>query len=230
MSGQVHKQGVTLEWIRGQLSGFGDLEDNIMAVPSGEVSLLYIKSITDGLTVSRNIVKPFYEMGNPSAYYNYIADYPGSEEVTEGTRALDLLLSGYACIGSSGKLCFFDALKIEVSSVKETITESISQGPSDALSESLAVSLNLIRRRYQSSELKMEFTIIGNVSKTKVAILYDESRVNHDVLAELKEKLDTLKLDVLQAPVSWRNISAAISCAFFPKRLLQSGPTGWYSI
>lgn len=85
MSGQMHKQGVTLEWIREQLSGFGDLEDKIMAVPSGEVSLLYIKSVTDGQTISRNVVAPFYEMGDPAAYYSYIADYPGSEEVTEGS-------------------------------------------------------------------------------------------------------------------------------------------------
>lgn len=224
MSGQVHKQGVTLEWIRGQLSGFGDLEDKIMAVPSGEVSLLYIKSVTDGQTISRNVVAPFYEMGDPAAYYSYIADYPGSEEVTEGTRALDLLLSGYACIGQAGRLCFFDALKAEVSGVKETITESISQGPSDALGESLAVNLNLIRRRYQSSSLKVEFSIIGNVSKTKVAMLYDESRVNHNVLAELKEKLDSLKLDVLQAAGELEKYISSDKLRIFPKTIVTERP------
>jgi hypothetical protein len=224
MAEQQHKQEVSLEWIREQLSGFGDLEDKVLAVPLGQIHLLYIKSVTDGQSVSRNIIAPFYEMGSPEAYYCYIADYPGSEEVTDGARALELLLSGYACIGQADKLCFFDALRAEVSGVRETITESISQGPSDALGESLAVNLNLIRRRYQSSELKMEFTIIGNVSKTKVAILYDESRVNHEVLAELKEKLDTLKLDVLQAAGELEKYISSDKLRIFPKTIVTERP------
>lgn len=177
MPGQQHKQKASLEWIRNELSGFGDLEDKHMAVPAGGVSLLYIKSVTDAQAVSRNIIAAFYEMNHPATYYSYIANYPGSEETTDGQRALELLLSGYACIGREDKLCFFDVLKAETGSIKETITESISQGPSDALGENLAVNLNMVRRRYQSSALKTEFTVIGNVSRTKVAILYDEDRV-----------------------------------------------------
>lgn len=224
MAEQVHKQGVTLEWIREQLVGFGDLVDRIMAVPTGEVSLLYIKSVTDSQAISRNIVAPFYEMGSADAYYSYIADYPGSEETSEETRALELLLSGYACISRQGKLCFFDVLKAEASSVKETITESISQGPSDALGENLAVNLNLIRRRYQSSSLKIDFTLIGNVSRTKTAILYDESRVDHKVLAELREKLDTLKLDVLQAAGELEKYISSDKLRIFPKTIVTERP------
>ncbi|WNS42565.1 spore germination protein [Paenibacillus sp. MMS20-IR301] len=224
MTAREHKQGATLEWIRGQLSGFGDLEDKLMEVPSGQISLLYIKSVTDGQAISRSIVAPFYEMKSVEAYYSYITDAPGSEETSEGKRAIDLLLSGYACIGCSGRLCFLDVLRSENSSVKETITESISQGPSDALGENLAVNLNLIRRRYQSSGLKMEFTIIGNVSKTKAAILYDESRVNHDVLAELREKLDTLKLDVLQAAGELEKYISSDKLRIFPKTIVTERP------
>ncbi|MEK3880508.1 spore germination protein [Paenibacillus sp. FSL M7-0420] len=224
MSGQQHKQAASLDWIRGQLNGFADLEDKVLTIPAGQVSLLYIKSVTDGQVISRNIIAPFYEMGHPAAYYSYVADYPGSEEVTDGQRALDLLLSGYACIGREGKLCCFDVLRAEASSIKETITESISQGPSDALGESLAVNLNLVRRRYLSSALKMEFTIIGNVSKTKVAILYDESRVNPQVLAELKEKLDSLKLDILQAAGELEKYISSDKLRIFPKTIVTERP------
>ncbi|MEK5035879.1 spore germination protein [Paenibacillus sp. FSL R7-0302] len=224
MSGQQHKQAASLDWIRGQLNGFGDLEDKVLTIPAGQVSLLYIKSVTDGQAISRNIIAPFYEMGHPAAYYSYVADYPGSEEVTDGQRALELLLSGYACIGREGKLCFFDVLKTETSSIKETITESISQGPSDALGESLAVNLNMVRRRYQSSALKTEFTVIGNVSKTKVAILYDEDRVNPQVLAELKEKLDSLKLDILQAAGELEKYISSDKLRIFPKTIVTERP------
>lgn len=224
MPGQEHMQEASLNGIRSQLSGFGDLEDKSLTVPAGQVSLLYIKSVTDGQAISRNIIAPFYEMGNPAGYYSYIADYPGSEVVTEGPRAVELLLSGYACIGWQDMLCFFDVLRAEASSVKDTITESISQGPSDALGESLAVNLNLIRRRYQSAALKMEFTIIGNMSKTKAAILYDEDRVNPEVLAELKEKLDSLKLDILQAAGELEKYISSDKLRIFPKTIVTERP------
>ncbi|MEK3790760.1 spore germination protein [Paenibacillus sp. FSL R7-0204] len=224
MSEQQHKQEASLEWIRSQLSGFADLEDKSMSVPAGELRLLYIKSVTDAQAISRNLIAPFYEMNNPAAYYSYLAGYPGSEEVAEGARALELLLSGYACISRLGKLCFFDVIKSEVSAISETITESISQGPSDALGESLAVNLNMIRRRYQSSALKMEFTVIGHVSKTKVAILYDKDRVNQEVLAELHEKLDSLKLDVLQAAGELEKYISSDKLRIFPKTIVTERP------
>lgn len=69
----------------------------------------------------------------------------------------------------------------------------------------------------------MEFTIIGNVSKTKVAILYDESRVNHNVLAELK-KLDSLKLDVLQAAGELEKYISSDKLRIFPKTIVTERP------
>lgn len=224
MSEQQHNQVLSLDWIRSQLSGFGDLEDKVMVIPAGQVSLLYIKSVTDAQAVSRNIIAPFYEMDNPADYFGYIAHYPGSEETEEGPRALELLLSGYACIGWEDKLVLFDVMNAETSSIKETITESISQGPSDALGESLVVNLNLIRRRYPSAALKMELTSIGHVSKTKVAILYDEGRVDRKVLAELREKLDSLKLDILQAAGELEKYISSDKLRIFPKTIVTERP------
>lgn len=224
MSEQQHNQELSLNWIRSRLSGFGDLEDKVLVIPPGQVSLLYIKSVTDAQAVSRNIIAPFYEMDNPAAFYSYVAHYPGSEETGEGARALELLLSGYACIGREGKLVFFDVMKAETSSIKETVTENISQGPSDALTESLVVNLNLVRRRYPSPALKIEFTSIGHVSKTKAAILYDEGRVDRKVLAELKEKLDSLKLDMLQAAGELEKYISSDKLRIFPKTIVTERP------
>lgn len=223
MSGQQHTQRVPLEWIRSQLSGFGDLEDKVLTIPAGQVSLLYIKSVTDGQAISRNIIAPFYEMGHPAAYYSYVADYPGSEEVTDGQRALDLLLSGYACIGREEALL----LRCPPGGGQQYQGDDHGEHQSRPLrcaGENLAVNLNLVRRRYLSSALKMEFTVIGNVSKTKAAILYDESRVNHQVLAELKEKLDSLKLDILQAAGELEKYISSDKLRIFPKTIVTERP------
>lgn len=224
MSVQQDKHNVSLEWIKDQLDGFADLIDRTLVAPFGQINLLYIKSVTDSQTLSRHVITPFYEMGDTNAYLDYITTYPGTEEETTKEIAIELLLSGYVLLRINDVICFFDALSTESSGVSETSAESISQGPSDALTEDIAVNLNMIRRRYQSTNLKMETMIIGDVSKTKVAILYDISRVDHNVLAELREKMNTLKVDILQATGELEKFISSDKLRILPKSIITERP------
>ncbi|AIQ26469.1 spore germination protein [Paenibacillus sp. FSL H7-0737] len=224
MSVQQDKHNVSLEWIKDQLDGFADLIDRTLVAPFGQINLLYIKSVTDSQTLSRHVITPFYEMGDTNAYLDYITTYPGTEEETTQEIAIDLLLSGYVLLSINDVICFFDAMSTESSGVSETSAESISQGPSDALTEDIAVNLNMIRRRYQSTNLKMETMIIGDVSKTKVAILYDISRVDHNVLAELREKMNTLKVDILQATGELEKFISSDKLRILPKSIITERP------
>ncbi|MEK3663605.1 spore germination protein [Paenibacillus sp. NPDC058367] len=224
MSVQQDKHNVSLEWIKGELDGFADLIDRTLVAPFGQINLLYIKSVTDSQTLSRHVITPFYEMGDTNAYLDYITTYPGTEEETTKEIAIDLLLSGYVLLSINDVICFFDAMSTESSGVSETSAESISQGPSDALTEDIAVNLNMIRRRYQSTNLKMETMIIGDVSKTKVAILYDISRVDHNVLAELREKMNTLKVDILQATGELEKFISSDKLRILPKSIITERP------
>ncbi|MEK4240044.1 spore germination protein [Paenibacillus sp. FSL H7-0714] len=224
MSVQQDKHNVSLEWIKGELDGFADLIDRTLVAPFGQINLLYIKSVTDSQTLSRHVITPFYEMGDTNAYLDYITTYPGTEEETTKEIAIDLLLSGYVLLSINDVICFFDAMSTESSGVSETSAESISQGPSDALTEDIAVNLNMIRRRYQSTNLKMETMVIGDVSKTKVAILYDISRVDHNVLAELREKMNTLKVDILQATGELEKFISSDKLRILPKSIITERP------
>lgn len=224
MSVQQDKDNVSLEWIKDQLNGFADLMDRTLIAPFGQINLLYIKSVTDSQTLSRHVITPLYEMGDTNAYLDYITTYPGTEEGTTKEIAIELLLSGYVLLSINDVICFFDAMSTESSGVSETSAESISQGPSDALTEDIAVNLNMIRRRYQSTNLKMETMVIGDVSKTKVAILYDISRVDHKVLAELREKMNTLKVDILQATGELEKFISSDKLRILPKSIITERP------
>jgi spore germination protein KA len=224
MSVQQDKNNVSLEWIKSQLNGFADLVDKTLVAPFGQINLLYIKSVTDPQILSRSVIAPFYEMEDIKAYRNYVFTYPGSEEATTGEKAIEFLLIGYVLVGMMDGICFFDAMNIQSSGVNETSAESVSQGPSDALTEDITVNMNMIRRRYQSANLKMESMIIGEVSKTKVAILFDDSRVDHNILAELKEKMNTLKVDVLQAAGELERFISGDRLRIFPKCVVTERP------
>ncbi|OZQ63534.1 spore germination protein [Paenibacillus sp. VTT E-133280] len=224
MSVQQDKHDVSLEWIKGELDGFADLIERTLVAPFGQINLIYIKSVTDSQTLSRHVITPFYEMGDTNAYLDYITTYPGTEEETTNETAINLLLSGYVLLSINDVICFYDAMSTESSGVSETSAESISQGPSDALTEDLAVNLNMIRRRYQSTNLKMETMVIGDVSKTKVAILYDTKRVDHNVLEELREKMSTLKVDILQAMGELEKFISSDSLRILPKSIVTERP------
>jgi spore germination protein KA len=224
MSEQSQKHAVSLEWIRQKLDNIADLEDRRLVSSAGEVSLIFLKSVTDPQKISHSLIAPFYEMEDIEAYHDYIATYPGCEEADSAEQGLAWVLSGYAVLGIRDHIHFYDALHIESSSVAETMTESVTQGPSDGLTENLAVNLNMIRRRYQSSQLKMETMLIGNISRTKLAILYDESRVNPHVLAEVKEKLETLKIDILQATGELEKYLSSDKLRIFPKTIVTERP------
>ncbi|WP_151733656.1 spore germination protein ['Paenibacillus yunnanensis' Narsing Rao et al. 2020] len=221
---QRHKPGVSPEWIQEQLSGFADLEHRKLQASSDEAELLYIKSVTDGQSISQAVIAPFYEMDSGEAYGAYLGGLPGSHTEVDGKQALELMLGGSACIRSGSRIFICELPKAEAGAVRETVTESVSQGPSDALGEDLTVNLNLIRRRYQSAQLKLEMTVIGNISRTKTAILYDESRVDHRVLAELKERLDTLQIDVLQAAGELDKYISGDKVRIFPKTIVTERP------
>ncbi|MDF9840034.1 MULTISPECIES: spore germination protein [unclassified Paenibacillus] len=224
MPAQQKPEEITLQGIKEKLDNFVDLENRVLTAVSGTGKLLFIKSITDPQIINRSIIAAFYEMNDPAAFAEYLAHYPGSKAVEDGKQAMDLMLAGYACVEVAGRLIFFDALKAETSSVSQTVTESITQGPSDALTENLAVNLNLIRRRYQSAELKMESLLLGNISRTKVAILYDDSRVNHQVLDELRERLKTLRVDIVQAAGEVEKYISSDKIRIFPKTIVTERP------
>ncbi|WP_310551072.1 spore germination protein [Paenibacillus glufosinatiresistens] len=210
------------------LAGFADLEQQTLHHKESRAFILYIRSLCDPAFVSGRLVAPFYELGGGEAYAKYLEGCPGRQEAANTQAALALLLRGYLLIQTEeGRFTLVDALKVQASPVGETSDENIVQGPSDSLTEALEVNLNLIRRRYQSAHLKLETVILGSLSQTKTAILYDESRVDQTVLAELKRRLDGIKVgkvEVLQAAGELERLLSEDPLRIFPLLVVSERP------
>ncbi len=83
-------------------------------------------------------------------------------------------------------------------SVSEPQTETVVRGPRDGFTETLKVNTSLVRRRIRDTNLKVKALSLGKRSKTDVALLYIEDIVNQEVLEEVKKRLDTIDVDVIQ--------------------------------
>lgn len=83
----------------------------------------------------------------------------------------------------------------ESRSVTEPSSEGVVRGPKEGFTESIKVNMSLIRRKVKNSELKFEFMIIGTKTKTKISICYLEGIANKKILTELKNRLNSIKID-----------------------------------
>lgn len=225
MSTSQRKFERLLQSLREEFSKISDWEQRSLESPEQKVDLIYLKSLSDSATVNRFIISPFFEMKDENEYEDYIASFPGTLQSDENKKIMESLLQGQVgIVFPNHKIYLFDAARIEAAPVQGAESEVIVQGPSDAFNESVEVNMNLIRRRYQSADLKTEMTTVGNKSKTKLAIMYDQKRVDQEVLEELKQRIEGISIDILQAAAELDKYLSIDKIRIFPTTIVTERP------
>lgn len=79
--------------------------------------------------------------------------------------------------------------------VEEPQSETVLRGPREGFTESITSNIALLRKKIKSKNLKMEETIIGRETKTKVIIVYLSNVVNPKIVKEVKERLNKIDID-----------------------------------
>lgn len=212
------------EWLTEHLTGLAD-HKHLCLGTSGDIDVDYISSLCDSELINRYVVVPAYDMDSTDNYEKYIASFPGSKQAEDMKQALESIMQGFTAIRiSGGPLYLFDAKKVEAKGISDAINESIVQGPNVAFGDSLETNMNLIRHRYQSDSLKMELQTIGKVSKTSVAIMYDADRVDQDVLEEVKKKVSSVSVDILQYASELQKYITDQKFPLFPTMIITERP------
>lgn len=79
--------------------------------------------------------------------------------------------------------------------IMEPSTESETRGPRDGFIEDININIALIRRRIKDYSLRFENMIIGERTKTIVALAYIDDLVNKSTLQEARNRLNRIKID-----------------------------------
>ncbi len=74
-------------------------------------------------------------------------------------------------------------------------TEALIRGPRESFNENIATSISLIRRRLPTPHLKVESKRLGEYTRTDVCVLYIEGIVDMNLVAEMNERLNRIKID-----------------------------------
>lgn len=81
--------------------------------------------------------------------------------------------------------------------VEEPSSEVAIRGPKESFTEMLQTNTNLIRRRIRTPKLKLESVVLGELSKTKVAIAYVEGLARPDLVQLVKQRISNIRMDII---------------------------------
>ena len=87
--------------------------------------------------------------------------------------------------------------KIFIRAIAEPPTDVTIKGPREGFIEDVKVNTSLVRRRFKTGELKIEYLKVGRRSQTFVAVCYLEGTSVRKVVEEVKEKINKIDIDVI---------------------------------
>ena len=102
-----------------------------------------------------------------------------------------LLIDGF------DRCLLIDSRTYPARSVSEPEKDKALRGSKDGFVETIVFNTALIRRRIRSTDLRMEIFNAGNSSKTDIVLCYMESRVDHQFLDKLKDRINKIQVDAL---------------------------------
>lgn len=102
-----------------------------------------------------------------------------------------LVIDGY------DRCLLIDSRTYPARSVSEPEKDKALRGSKDGFVETIVFNTALIRRRIRSTELRMEMFHAGNSSQTDIVLCYMETRVDHEFLNKLKDRINKIQVDAL---------------------------------
>jgi len=132
-------------------------------------------------------------------YLNCRIGYAQASLAEDWDTILEEALSGPSVLFVDG---FAQAILIDVRtypsrSMEEPDTEHITKGARDGFVETLLLNTVLVRRRIRSRHLAFYMHKVGTCSRTDVSVVCLEDQVNPQLLASIREKIDSLNVTTL---------------------------------
>ena len=170
----------------------------------GEVKIIYISQLTNRQALSENVIKPL------------ILRCSSIHEAINAKQTLETVIYADDCILSSdtGKIETYvlsGMVVILFSTDKEYIVANFKivehrsvpspeisytvRGPQDCFNECLNTNLSLIRHRIQDPRLQIKFSIVGERTKTNVAVIYIDDIANPTIVNEIQHRIEAIHID-----------------------------------
>lgn len=210
-----------------KLKGCGDVKQEYFQIGSSQVQLFYCEGMIDEKLLFQTILpelkqqlsssdgnaehtskalknerdasednKQSSEKGQPQLEKFML---PGLQQIEEMEQAVEQLFRGNCLLAlkDSGTFWRIQTANQPNRKPEETKLEVAVKGPRDNFVEDATTNIALVRKRLPTSTLAVDKLVIGERSKTNIAILYFQDIADEKILKEIKQELEEIKTDVV---------------------------------
>ena len=181
-----------------------DVVYRVIHIGGREACLYFIDGFTKDDSLLKilqafSTIKPESMPEDAHAFSKQYLPYGEIGLLTNDTDMITQLLSGVSCLFIDGydKCLTIDCRTYPSRGVSEPEKDKVLRGSRDGFVETLIFNTALIRRRIRDPKLTMEIMSTGESSHTDIAICYMENRVDKQLLAKIKERIQNLKVYAL---------------------------------
>lgn len=112
-----------------------------------------------------------------------------------------------------------DVKGYDTRSISQPNNEFVIRGSQEAFVEKLRTNTSMIRRIVNNSDLVIEKSTVGNISKTSIAICYMKSIANNDLVSEVKYRINNIDIDYITSSGQLEQLIQDNSLIAFPQVL-----------
>ncbi|OMF37172.1 hypothetical protein BK133_06080 [Paenibacillus sp. FSL H8-0548] len=173
-----------------------------------KVLIVYVQGMVDDEKLNEFIILPLLRNRFPqdeSIQAGALLDSMKSSQLSTGIvtdicdwkELFQKLFKGFSIVMIDGvdKAIGANVIGGEKRGIEEPKSEMAIRGPREGFTETLRVNTTMLRRKIRSPKLWMEQWTIGEVSQTSVCIMYVKGLADENVLKDLRERLEGIKID-----------------------------------
>ena len=165
--------------------------------------VIYFETLVDSNLLGQHVLKPINKFirgktgAIPQNQLKSVLSASNLIEINDLHQAIDKLLAGYTLIliNNAGVIFALSLPGFARRGIEEAPTEKVIKGPREGFTETIADNIGLIRRYIKDPNLRLEKKLIGERTKTEVAVIYLNDVANPDIVKEVHKRLDKIKID-----------------------------------
>ncbi len=179
-----------------------DLIEKKLTTQSGKtLYLIYFDSSTDKKKLESSVFNRIYELKKDQSLDRAFEELD-SVKLFVLSDGIDELLAGKSLllIQDTGYCYAVGTTELIQREISEPENEKVIRGNHDGFIEHLSTNIQLVREIINHPSLVVRYNTIGEVTKTKTAILYMEGRCDPQVIEEVQRRLSKIKVDKMITP------------------------------
>lgn len=206
MNKNIENQENLIHKIKTKLGNNPELITKEYSINHSKVLIIYIENMVDGTTINDFILEYLssdIKVKKNTNVFDFLYTFLPVSKVSKIAKLDEIiynLLSGFTIILSTDNNK--EVLSIETkakldSHISEAKNEKTIKGPKDSFSENYQINIGLIRKRLKSDTLRLEETVIGKISNTKVGIMYLDGIADKYNVKNIIRKIKKIHIDAV---------------------------------